>query len=93
MIRGGSWNNKPANLRSANRNRNNPDNRNNNLGFRLVHSACQSQEPPHLRMRRAWQQASMSLLPGLARMGKPNSLDQGGQVAGLVGQAEGSATS
>ncbi|MBT4526186.1 MAG: SUMF1/EgtB/PvdO family nonheme iron enzyme [Deltaproteobacteria bacterium] len=34
--RGGSWNNKPRNLRCANRNRNNPDNRNNNLGFRLL---------------------------------------------------------
>jgi formylglycine-generating enzyme required for sulfatase activity len=39
MIRGGSWNNKPANLRVANRNRHKPDNRNNNLGFRLAHSA------------------------------------------------------
>ena len=29
VIRGGSWNNEPANLRSANRN--------NNLGFRLAH--------------------------------------------------------
>jgi len=37
VIRGGSWNNEPANLRSANRNRNTPDNRNNNLGFRLAH--------------------------------------------------------
>lgn len=34
--RGGSWNNDPANLRSANRNNNTPDNRNNNLGFRCV---------------------------------------------------------
>jgi hypothetical protein len=33
--RGGSWNNNARNCRSANRNRNNPDNRNNNLGFRL----------------------------------------------------------
>ena len=39
MIRGGSWNNKPENLRSANRNRNNTDNRNNNIGFRLAQSA------------------------------------------------------
>ncbi|WP_459992446.1 SUMF1/EgtB/PvdO family nonheme iron enzyme [Methylosoma difficile] len=35
MLRGGSWNNKPRRLRSANRNRNTPDNRNNNVGFRL----------------------------------------------------------
>jgi formylglycine-generating enzyme required for sulfatase activity len=32
--RGGSWNNNAQNCRSANRNRNTPDNRNNNLGFR-----------------------------------------------------------
>jgi hypothetical protein len=35
IVRGGSWNNTPDNLRSANRNRNTTDNRNNNLGFRL----------------------------------------------------------
>ena len=34
--RGGGWNNKPRNARSANRNRNTPENRNNNLGFRLA---------------------------------------------------------
>ncbi len=33
VIRGGSWNNDPRNCRPANRNRNEPDNRNNNLGF------------------------------------------------------------
>ncbi|MBW4668012.1 MAG: SUMF1/EgtB/PvdO family nonheme iron enzyme [Cyanomargarita calcarea GSE-NOS-MK-12-04C] len=36
MLRGGSWNNNPENCRSANRNWNTPDNRNNNIGFRLV---------------------------------------------------------
>lgn len=36
VLRGGSWNNKPANCRVANRNRNTPDNRNNNIGFRLA---------------------------------------------------------
>ncbi|WP_157197984.1 SUMF1/EgtB/PvdO family nonheme iron enzyme [Methylomonas sp. 2B] len=35
-LRGGSWNNKPSNLRSANRNRNRPDEANNNTGFRLA---------------------------------------------------------
>jgi len=34
--RGGSWNNKPQNLRASNRNNNTPSNRNNNLGFRLL---------------------------------------------------------
>jgi hypothetical protein len=36
VLRGGSWNNKANNVRSANRNRNNPDNRNNNRGFRCA---------------------------------------------------------
>ena len=36
VVRGGSWNNNGRNVRSANRNRNTPDNRNNNLGFRLA---------------------------------------------------------
>jgi formylglycine-generating enzyme required for sulfatase activity len=35
VVRGGSWNNNPENLRSASRNWNNTDNRNNNLGFRV----------------------------------------------------------
>lgn len=33
---GGAWNNNADNLRCAIRNRNPPDNRNNNIGFRLV---------------------------------------------------------
>ena len=35
MNRGGSWNNNARNARAANRNNATPDNRNNNLGFRL----------------------------------------------------------
>jgi hypothetical protein len=35
-LRGGSFNNDTRNLRAANRNRNAPDNRNNNIGFRCV---------------------------------------------------------
>jgi len=42
VIRGGSWNNDAQNLRSANRNNNDPSNRNNNVGFRLVSTkVCQ----------------------------------------------------
>jgi len=37
--RGGSWNNNASNCRIANRNNNSPDNSNNNIGFRLVHSS------------------------------------------------------
>jgi len=35
VVRGGSFNNNQNNARCAIRNRNNPDNRNNNIGFRL----------------------------------------------------------
>ena len=41
VIRGGSWNNNAENCRVANRNNNNPDNRNNNIGFRVVFPATQ----------------------------------------------------
>jgi formylglycine-generating enzyme required for sulfatase activity len=34
--RGGNWNNNADNARSVYRNNNNPNNRNNNIGFRLV---------------------------------------------------------
>ncbi|MCP5007097.1 MAG: SUMF1/EgtB/PvdO family nonheme iron enzyme [Planctomycetes bacterium] len=36
VLRGVSWNNNEQNCRSAYRNNNHPDNRNNNIGFRLV---------------------------------------------------------
>jgi len=36
VLRGGSWNNNWNNLRVANRNNNNPDNHNNNVGFRCA---------------------------------------------------------
>jgi len=35
-VRGGSWNNNARNCRVSNRNRNEPDNRNHNYGFRLA---------------------------------------------------------
>ncbi|MBN2001137.1 SUMF1/EgtB/PvdO family nonheme iron enzyme [candidate division KSB1 bacterium] len=36
VMRGGSWNNNARNCRSAQRNNNRPENRDNNVGFRLV---------------------------------------------------------
>ncbi|MCM8599308.1 MAG: SUMF1/EgtB/PvdO family nonheme iron enzyme [Candidatus Accumulibacter sp.] len=36
VLRGGSWNNNGRNVRSANRNYNEPGERNNNIGFRLA---------------------------------------------------------
>jgi hypothetical protein len=45
--RGGSWNNDAANCRTANRNTNEPTNRTNNNGFRLVlNSAGNSGDSP-----------------------------------------------
>ena len=45
VLRGGSWNNKPRNLRSANRNRNTTENRNNNNGFRVARTlVCQNRQ-------------------------------------------------
>ena len=36
VLRGGAFNNNARNMRCAYRNRNNPNNRNNNVGFRVV---------------------------------------------------------
>jgi hypothetical protein len=36
VLRGGSWHNNENNARCAYRNRNNPDNSNNNIGFRVL---------------------------------------------------------
>jgi hypothetical protein len=52
VIRGGSWNNNAINCRSANRNNNNPDNRNNNIGFRVVLASAQPEDRMMLRLTR-----------------------------------------
>lgn len=44
MLRGGSWNNDVTNLRASNRNRNEPENRNNNIGFRVARDVERSRE-------------------------------------------------
>jgi hypothetical protein len=55
VLRGGSWNNNPRNCRSANRNRSNPDNRNDNNGFRVAVAAGVDRlfplTPPAARLR------------------------------------------
>jgi len=53
VVRGGSWNNNPRNLRSANRNRNNTDEANNNLGFRVASTPANWPEPDDSRIVRA----------------------------------------
>ena len=42
MLRGGSFNNNAHNVRSAYRNNNNPDNRNNKIGFRVASTLRQT---------------------------------------------------
>jgi hypothetical protein len=39
VVRGGSWNNNHQNARAASRNNNDPNNRNDNIGFRVVSPA------------------------------------------------------
>jgi hypothetical protein len=51
--RGGSWNNNAQNCRAANRNRNTPDNRNNNLGFRVAAAPREGMDFPARWNRRA----------------------------------------
>jgi hypothetical protein len=51
-LRGGSWNNDGQNCRSANRNNNTPDNRNNNIGFRAVLAAARPVRLSVIRLTR-----------------------------------------
>ncbi len=73
LVRGGSWNNEPRRVRGAARNRNEPRERNNNLGFRLASPPTESQSRGvhGCHGRGVW--VSMSPFPGLAGMGAPNS--------------------
>jgi hypothetical protein len=48
VLRGGSWNNHETNLRAAVRNRNQPDNRNDNIGFRVARDVERERRRPCL---------------------------------------------
>ena len=61
VLRGGSWSNYPQYLRTSNRNRNQPDNRNNNIGFRCARDV----ERKSLRFR--WREPRRSRSPGECR--------------------------
>jgi|CXWL01.1.fsa_nt_gi hypothetical protein len=50
VLRGGSFNNNDRNVRCAYRNRNNPNNRNNNIGFRVVVCAVFSRFSVYAKM-------------------------------------------
>ena len=64
MLRGGSWNNNQNNARCANRNRNTPDNRNNNIGFRV---AASHGIPPWPEMSRVYGRVAEAIKGELAR--------------------------
>ncbi|MEW6286122.1 MAG: hypothetical protein AB1509_07830 [Chloroflexota bacterium] len=49
MLRGGAFNNNERNVRCAYRNRNNPNNRNNNIGFRVVVAASHASRCESIR--------------------------------------------
>ena len=65
VLRGGSWNNKPQRLRSANRNNNTPTNRNNNVGFRVASTPVYGPEFSKLRFAGVWQRVPMCSCPEL----------------------------
>lgn len=66
-VRGGSWNNNnPNNLRCANRNRNNPHNRNNNVGFRCANTVWRSAE-----MLQSWLLTPMAAVASVVDAQRP----------------------
>lgn len=72
VLRGGSWNNKPDNLRSANRNRNERAKRNNNNGFRLAQSALYNYQSWFVYgyTKRIYRVSMMVVLPSQEGSGK-----------------------
>ena len=73
VIRGGSWNNNPQNLRSANRNNNQPTNRNINIGFRCAKTLRESglglPEFPGRGLRKVCEAESIGLFLRWRRLG------------------------
>ncbi|MBK7365376.1 MAG: SUMF1/EgtB/PvdO family nonheme iron enzyme [Nitrosomonas sp.] len=66
VVRGGSWNNNPQNLRSANRNRNNTDESNNNTGFRVASTPAILPELDDSWIIQACRRCPCTLSPGCA---------------------------
>jgi hypothetical protein len=75
VLRGGAFNNEDRNVRCAYRNRNNPNNRNDNIGFRVVlsefsrfsdnakMSACPERKPEDARLRQLRKNGGAYSLP------------------------------
>ncbi|MBI3756020.1 MAG: SUMF1/EgtB/PvdO family nonheme iron enzyme [Deltaproteobacteria bacterium] len=62
--RGGRWNNNARNVRASNRNNNTPDNRNNNLGFRLAAQFGGRTRCVQATQRQSFQTVQTSVLHG-----------------------------
>ena len=81
VVRGGSWINNQRNVRCAYRNRNNPDNRNNNQGFRVVvsHDLLDRPEMPcaHERTAEATKESRRGLLLAVGRNTTPGEYTTG----------------
>ena len=77
-LRGGSWNNNPRNARVSNRNRNEPGNRNNNIGLRCAGdagNACQTgkrREPDGITVPPGVPARFRALVPASRASGAPN---------------------
>ena len=80
MVRGGSWtNSNPDNLRAANRNHNDPGNRNNNYGFRVVCVGESGKAGPTAK----WRDVGWELfLPGQCQEAQPNSVNPAPRTRG-----------
>ena len=82
MLRGGSWNNNGNNLRSAERNRNAPASRNNNIGLRV---AAVAKTAYGQSRRQGWRRACKGSLERIpAKRATVSEYNQG--VGRLVGQ-------
>ncbi|MBA3966210.1 MAG: SUMF1/EgtB/PvdO family nonheme iron enzyme [Nitrospirales bacterium] len=65
VVRGGSWNNNQNNAGASYRNNNHPDNRNNNIGFRVVRSS-------HILCPLLWRGIARPFAVMLARVHSPD---------------------
>ena len=78
MKRGGNWNNSATNVRVANRNANNPGNRNNNLGFRLA--STRRRRPPGAAGQQGARHGERPRARDLSSSGCPRASHCGGRA-------------
>ena len=81
VLRGGAFNNNQNNVRCAIRNNNRPDNRNNNVGFRVILSTLTARNG--LQLMAVAPRLMVGNFPGRASLGRANSMDPFPCFAGL----------